>query len=74
MSKLLINGQWVDGVSSQSLTDKYHGAVYGEMAVASPAQVDQAVAGALAGQRDSTLSPYERFRICLLYTSPSPRD
>lgn len=63
MSKLLINGQWVDGVSSQSLTDKYHGAVYGEMAVASPAQVDQAVAGALAGQRDSTLSPYERFRI-----------
>ena len=63
MSKLLINGQWVDGVSVQSLTDKYRGAVYGEMAVASPAQVDAAVAGAEAGQAASTLTPYERFRI-----------
>jgi hypothetical protein len=34
MSQLLIDGHWVDGVSIDRLTDKYNGAVFGEMAVA----------------------------------------
>jgi succinate-semialdehyde dehydrogenase/glutarate-semialdehyde dehydrogenase len=63
MSRLLINGRWVDGVSTQQLTDKYQGEVFGEMAVASADQVDEAVAGALAGMRASTLTPYERYKI-----------
>jgi succinate-semialdehyde dehydrogenase/glutarate-semialdehyde dehydrogenase len=65
MSQLLIGGKWVDGESSQPLTDKYHGREYGRMAVASPEQVNRAVDGALAGLRESTLSPYERYRILL---------
>jgi acyl-CoA reductase-like NAD-dependent aldehyde dehydrogenase len=63
MSRLLINGRWADGESTQRLTDKYKGAVYGEMAVASREQVQEAVAGALAGMQASTLTPYDRFRI-----------
>ncbi|MDO8299360.1 aldehyde dehydrogenase family protein [Lacisediminimonas sp.] len=63
MSKLLINGEWVDGESTQVLTEKYQGRVYGEMAVASAAQVEQAVGIALAGVKASTLTPYERYRI-----------
>lgn len=65
MSKLLIDGTWVDGEIVERLTDKYSGAVYGEMAVASKAQVDAAVAGAVAGQRESDLTPYDRYRILL---------
>jgi acyl-CoA reductase-like NAD-dependent aldehyde dehydrogenase len=63
MSKLLIEGQWVDGVSVDKLTDKYKGAVYGEMAVASSAQIDRAVAGAVAGFQASKLQPYDRYKI-----------
>lgn len=63
MSQLLINGQWVDGESIQTLTEKFQGRVYGHMAVASAAQVDEAVAGALAGMQASRLSPYERYKI-----------
>jgi len=65
MSQLLIGGRWVDGESTQSLTDKYHGKEYGRMAVASAAQVTQAVDGALAGFKASTLSPYERYKILI---------
>ena len=63
MSQLLIKGQWVDGESTQTLTEKFRGRVYGQMAVASAAQVDEAVTGALAGVHASSLSPYERFQI-----------
>jgi acyl-CoA reductase-like NAD-dependent aldehyde dehydrogenase len=63
MSQLLIKGQWVDGESTQTLTEKFRGRVYGQMAVASAAQVDEAVTGALAGVQASSLSPYERFQI-----------
>ena len=45
------------------LTDKYSHAAFGEMAVASHAQVDDAVAGAVAGFAASTLAPYERYKI-----------
>ncbi|MDB5796990.1 MAG: aldehyde dehydrogenase family protein [Paucimonas sp.] len=63
MSKLLINGAWVDGESTQELREKYQGRVYGEMALATPAQVEQAVTGALAAVKSCTLSPYDRYRI-----------
>ncbi|MCZ8294847.1 MAG: aldehyde dehydrogenase family protein [Hylemonella sp.] len=65
MKQLLIGGQWVAGVSSQALRDKYDGQVYGEMAVASPEQVTAAVAGAVVGQQQSTLTPYQRYKILL---------
>jgi acyl-CoA reductase-like NAD-dependent aldehyde dehydrogenase len=63
MSKLLIGGKWVDGESSSSLKDKFTGAVYGEMAVASHAQVEAAVSGAVRGQQACALAPYERFKV-----------
>ena len=63
MSQLLIDGRWVDGVSTDRLTDKYKGLAFGEMAVASPEQVDQAVAGAAAAVEASKLTPYDRYRI-----------
>jgi succinate-semialdehyde dehydrogenase/glutarate-semialdehyde dehydrogenase len=63
MSQLLIDGRWVDGVSTDRLTDKYKGAVFGEMAVASPQQVELAVTGALAAVQSSQLKPYDRYRI-----------
>ncbi|MEQ1659881.1 MAG: aldehyde dehydrogenase family protein, partial [Hylemonella sp.] len=65
MKQLLIDGQWVAGVSSQALRDKYDGQVYGEMAVASTEQVTAAVAGAVAGQQQSALTPYQRYKILL---------
>jgi acyl-CoA reductase-like NAD-dependent aldehyde dehydrogenase len=63
MSRLLINGRWVDGASTQALTDKYKGEIYGEMAVASAAQVDEAIQGALTAVEEDKLSPYDRFTI-----------
>jgi acyl-CoA reductase-like NAD-dependent aldehyde dehydrogenase len=63
MSQLLIDGRWVDGASTERLTDKYKGAVFGEMAVASPQQVELAVTGALAAVQASQLKPYDRYRI-----------
>ncbi len=65
MAQLLIAGEWVDGASREILKDKFDGAVYGEMAVASPGQVNAAVAGAVQAQQQSTLTPYQRYRILL---------
>lgn len=61
--KLLIGGDWVEGASVDALRDKYRGAVFGQMAVASAQQVDEAVTGALAGMKTSKLQPYDRYRI-----------
>jgi succinate-semialdehyde dehydrogenase/glutarate-semialdehyde dehydrogenase len=61
--QLLIAGEWVDGTASQPLHDKFDGAPYGEMAVASAQQVTAAVTGAVDGQRKSALTPYQRFKI-----------
>ncbi|HMA07759.1 MAG TPA: aldehyde dehydrogenase, partial [Ramlibacter sp.] len=61
--RLLIGGQWVAGAHSESLKDKFDGAVYGAMALASPEQVTAAVAGAVQAQQQSTLTPYQRFKI-----------
>jgi acyl-CoA reductase-like NAD-dependent aldehyde dehydrogenase len=63
--QLLIGGQWVAGASSEALKDKYDGRVYGEMAVASGEQVTAAVTGAVQGQQQATLSPYQRYKILL---------
>ncbi|KGF71274.1 aldehyde dehydrogenase [Hoeflea sp. BAL378] len=65
MSKLLIKGDWVEGETVDVLADKYAGKPFGEMAVATAAQVDQAVAGAVEGQRLDKLSPYERYQILM---------
>ena len=65
VGQLLIAGQWVAGAARQTLHDKYDGKVYGEMAVASPEQVSAAVAGAVLGQQQSTLTPYPRYKILL---------
>lgn len=63
LSKLLIGGKWIDGISVDRLTDKYGHAVYGEMAVASQAQVGDAVGGTVTGFAASRLTPYERYKI-----------
>lgn len=65
MSRLLIGGSWVDGESVDELTEKYRGTTYGQMQVASPEQVDAAVAGALEGISASKLTPYQRYKILL---------
>jgi len=63
MSKLLIGGKWVDGGGTEKLKDKYSGVIYGEMAIASAHQVKEAVSGAVLGFEQSTLSPYDRYKI-----------
>ncbi len=65
MSKLLINGNWVDGESTQVLKDKYKEEEYGQMAVASISQVTEAVDGVIQGFEASNLSPYERYQILM---------
>ncbi len=65
MSKLLIDGRWTDGESVQSLTEKFTGRVYGEMAVASDEQVTQAVTAAHAALAADSLTPYERYGILM---------
>lgn len=65
MSRLLIGGEWVDGEGIDQLRDRYRGEVFGEMHVASPDQVTQAISGAVEGLAESTLSPYERYQILM---------
>jgi acyl-CoA reductase-like NAD-dependent aldehyde dehydrogenase len=63
MSKLLINGEWVAGDGTESVLDKYTREPFGEMAVASPEQVEAAVSGVRTGFETAQLSPFDRFRI-----------
>jgi len=65
MSRLLIAGSWKDGESTQTLTDKYTGRAYGEMAVASDGQITEAVAAAHAAVTSDSLTPYERYDILM---------
>lgn len=62
MSRLLIDGRWVDGESTDQLTDKYAGRVYGQMAVASSAQVDEAVGAAQRAAHRIRMEPYARYQ------------
>ncbi|SLN57065.1 aldehyde dehydrogenase family protein [Roseisalinus antarcticus] len=73
MAKLLIAGDWEAGATSDVLRDKFHDAPFGEMDVASADQVDRAVAGAVEGQQQDSLSPYDRYRI-LMAASRIVRD
>lgn len=61
--RLLIGGQWVEGARSQVLREKFRDEPYAEVGVASAAQVDDAVAGALAGFRAHRLLASERAAI-----------
>ena len=63
LSKLLIGGRWVDGISTDRLLDKFKGRAFGEMAVASLNQVDEAVAGVYEAVANSKLGPYDRYTI-----------
>ncbi|WP_157017137.1 aldehyde dehydrogenase family protein [Mesorhizobium xinjiangense] len=65
MSRLLIGGKWVDGESVAQLRDRFRDKVFGEMHVASTEQVTQAVSGALEGVAESSLGPYDRYRILM---------
>jgi len=65
MSKLLIAGQWVAGDHSEVLVDCYSGEPYGEMAVASARQVDEAVAAAAQTAKTIKLTPHERYQILM---------
>lgn len=66
MSRLLIDGHWVDGeAAKQTLYAKFDDQVYGEMAVASPAQVDAAIGSAVRAVRECPVAPYEMYRILM---------
>jgi len=63
MSRLLVRGEWVEGERVDELRDRFADRPYGRMAVASAAQVAEAVDGLEAAWRASTLGPHDRFRI-----------
>jgi len=65
MSRLLIRGEWVEGERVDALYDKFSGQPYGQMAVASAAQIAGAVCGLDAAWADSPLGPYDRYRILM---------
>ena len=62
-ARLLIGGEWVDGVETFSVTDKFSGEVIGHADRASREQVDAAVAAAAASFRRNRIDGYERFDI-----------
>lgn len=65
MSKLLIAGRWCEGESIDTLRDSFSGTAYGEMHVASAAQVEDAVSGAVEAAAELDLGPYDRYRILM---------
>jgi len=62
-ARLLIGGEWVDGVESFPVHDKFSGELIGHADRASRQQVDAAVAVADASFRTNRLDAYERFSI-----------
>jgi acyl-CoA reductase-like NAD-dependent aldehyde dehydrogenase len=65
LTNLLIGGRWVEGNSTDTLFDKFWQKPYGEMMIATPAQVDDAIAGVSSAAGSIYLPPYERYRILL---------
>ncbi len=59
-ARLLIGGQWVDGVRTAAVLDKFRLTPCTTLHVPSQAQVQQAVAAAHAAFRASRLTPHER--------------
>ena len=64
-ARLLIDGNWCDGVDTFAVLDKYSGAVVGRGHRASREQVDAAVAAARRSFDSSPLDPYARYRILM---------
>ena len=64
-AQLLIGGQWVNGVDSFAVTDKYTGETIARCERASREQVDAAVAAARLSFEEKRLTPYERYEILL---------
>jgi succinate-semialdehyde dehydrogenase/glutarate-semialdehyde dehydrogenase len=62
-ARLLIGGEWTDGVESFPVHDKFSGELIGHADRASRQQVDAAVAAAAASFRTNRLDAYERFTI-----------
>lgn len=62
-ARLLIDGEWVDGVETFAVTDKFTGEVIGHADRASRDQVNAAVAAADASFRNHRIDGYDRFRI-----------
>lgn len=65
MSKLLIGGEWRAGQSVEPLYDRYRGQKFGEMAVATPEDVAEAVTEAANAFASISQSPNERYEILL---------
>lgn len=62
-ARLLIDGEWVQGIETFPVIDKFSGAVIGEADRASRAQVDAAVNAAQRSFEQHRLEPYDRYRI-----------
>ena len=60
---LYINGEWLETQEYLPVTDKYRGAAFAEVGLASKGQVGQAIKAAEAAWKSRPLSPQERFRI-----------
>ena len=58
--RLLVAGEWQDGVDHREVLDKYRLTPYARLHVASHEQVKRAVAGAQTAYVESTLTPYDR--------------
>ncbi|MGE4239464.1 aldehyde dehydrogenase family protein [Ramlibacter sp.] len=63
LSQLLIRGARVDGESFETLHEKYRHQPFGRMAIASPAQIQEAVTGAREAFAAHVLEPSQRFEI-----------
>ena len=76
-TQLLIGGQWRDATGGRTIAvlNPATTEVIGHVAHADKSDLEQAALGAAAGfEAWRSMSAWERFGICPLYTSPSPRD
>jgi acyl-CoA reductase-like NAD-dependent aldehyde dehydrogenase len=62
-ARLLINGEWTDGVTTSTLRDKFNNEVIAEVHEADHGQVEQALAGVAKGQRSVVFPHYQRFEV-----------
>lgn len=63
LSQLLIRGERVPGATTETLYEKFKQTPFGEMGVASPEQIDDAVAGAVDAFKKFKLEPTKRAAI-----------
>src|SRR5690242_8150307 len=59
-ARLLIAGEWQDGVEQKDVLDKFHLVPYARLHIPSQDQVRKAVAAAQQAYVDSTLTAYDR--------------